>query len=75
MFTVPPAIALMNYMRSGYTLAEFCSGSSQYIINSAGRGSEAAMGGARDVIFHSPGGPVKGNTPILGFRGVFLRKR
>ncbi len=34
-----------------------------YIINIAGRISEAAMCGAGNIIFHNLGGPVKRNTP------------
>ncbi len=60
MFTVPPAVALLNYMRSGILWRIFFqtgifAGFSLYII------SEAAMRGAGDIIFHS-----------LGCRGIIV---
>jgi hypothetical protein len=53
---MPPAVALLYYMRSGRLLRIFpklglFAGFSLYIINFAGRNSEVAMGGAGDIIY------------------------
>jgi hypothetical protein len=50
-FTVPPGVALLNYISSGILWRIFCqtgifAGFSLYIHNNAVRVSEAAMGGA-----------------------------
>jgi hypothetical protein len=46
---VPPAVVLLNYMRSGFFSLGFFTGFSINIINFAGTISEAVMGGAGDA--------------------------
>jgi hypothetical protein len=70
---VPPAVALINYIRSGklwriFSQTGIFAGFSLHIINFAVRTSEAAMGG--DIIFFSLAGPVKDYT---GAHTVILR--
>ncbi len=62
---MPPAVALLNYISRGILWQIFCqtgifAGFSLYIINNAVRISEAAMGGAGDIIL------IKKNKTKLG---------
>ncbi len=71
-FTVPPVVALLNYISSNILWRIFCqtgifTGFSLYIFNNAVRNSEAAMGGAGDIIFIilTPKGSKKAWPPRL----------
>jgi hypothetical protein len=71
-FTVPPAVALLNYISSGILWRIFCQtgifpGFSLLIINFVGRISEAAMKGVGDVVFHKLGAQRKGTPSYCGF--------
>jgi hypothetical protein len=69
---MPPAVSLSNYISSGILWRIFrqtgiFAGFSLYIINNAVRISEAAMGGAGDIIFIilTPNGSKKAWPPRL----------
>jgi hypothetical protein len=72
-FTVPPGVALLNYISCGILWRIFWqsgifAGFSLYIINFVGRISEAAIAG--DILLFSIGGPVQWEItlgPILWF--------
>ncbi len=59
-FTVPPTVALLDYISSGilwriFAKLGYFAGFSLYFINFPVRISEAAVGGAGDIIFHNLG--------------------
>ncbi len=69
---MPPAVAQLNYISIGLLWWIFAklgnfAGFSPYIINNAVRISEAAMGGARDIIFitSEPSGRIHPHTVIF----------
>ena len=77
MFTVPPAVALLNYISSGilwriFSQTGIFAGFSLRINHlNSGRISAAAMAG--EIIFFSLAGPVGDYTgaPSVIFRGIF----
>jgi hypothetical protein len=77
MFTVPPAVALLNYISSGilwriFSQTGIFAGFSLRINHlNSGRISAAAMAG--EIIFFSLAGPVEDYTeaPTVIFRGIF----